>query len=232
MAVTIDRRGFFNKTGEGFYALTDPKDDSKPLINIGYLEEKGQIQTKWAIVEPDPVLVAVFQSEFSAFLTTVYKAGFNIAGDTTKFNLTDIMVEKGLIDFSTMQAGSSPEDWKDAFLQIFVLDVMALLGAVAYDVSKHIRTPNNPNPPERPKVWEVPQLDRTNMLDVIKFLGLWGILHHLYIERGLNWEEYKFCILSFFPDLEDRRAYINKITYVLRYNNVMLGFKQLQEIGL
>lgn len=219
-------KGVNEKTGAGFYAIFDPTNEFKDIHQIGYTTG-GRVLSKFFILEPNPVLVGAFNSQFGAFLTTVYKAGLNVAGESTRFDLTGLLVQNGLIDFASLQGGT-PATWKDPFKEIFALDFLVLCGIIEYDITPHLGKEGSP----RPAVSSFEIGDKTNMFDVIKYMGLWGFLHHLFIAKAMTWEEYRDCIFFFFPEAAERRKYLIRLNYVFRYYNLLIGPKQIQELKL
>jgi hypothetical protein len=58
----------------------------------------------------------------------------------------------------------------------------------------------------RPPLSEIPNGDPEDdqMLSVLKFMGLWGMLAKLYASRAITWEEYVECFDFFFGTDEER----------------------------
>lgn len=225
MGVTTEN-GISTKTGAGFYAIFNPQNEFKDIRSIGY-SKGGKVKSKFFILEPNPLLVGAFNSEFGAFLTTVYKAGLNVAGEETRFDLTALLLQNGLINYNSLQTGT-PEDWVDPFKEIFALDFLVLCGIIQYDISPHLGPSGTP----RPAVSSFELGDKQNMFDVIKFMGLSGFLHYLFIAKAMTWEEYRDCIFYFFPDSTERRNYITRLNYVLRFYNLLIGPGQMKELKL
>lgn len=190
----------------GYYAIY-LDDAARTIQHVGYTS--GEVSTINKIVVADPVLSLLFESEFSSFLTVMYRTGLDIFGTKSNLNLTEKMRRAGVLD---------------DFASIKVLDVMALLEAVQYDVSQHIKLPTMTQEeldaiPERPSVASVLATsagDDTLLIQAIKSLGLDGWLPYIYAERGISFD--KFCELwfYFYPTIEQRRRKFFETTPFLR----------------
>lgn len=201
----------------GYYATYDNGTPLKPLTGLGYFT--GTLHTKDSVIVPDSGLISVGINPFSAFLMSMYNAGLHIAGGgNVFFDLSQQMDEAGqLSDFESVQ----------------ILDFMSLLGAVLYDATIHIQTPTNPTPPARPPVATILAQspgDPALMLEVMKHLGLSGILKFLYGERGISFEQFCECWTFFYPTQELQEQHYETTINYLRTKGIMLTGAQSEAL--
>ena len=187
-------------------------DEVKPIVKMGYAN--GTLNTIRNVIIPNPTLTFVLNSSFSSFLMTMYNAGLHIAGKVDEKNR-----ENNLILTAVMQKAGVESD----FANVKVLDVMALMGAVNYDVTPHIpdgQGGETPRPSVASVVAQYPGNDSL-FIQTIKYLGLSGWIKYVYGERGMSFE--RFCELWFFfyPTLEERRAQYGAVNLYLRSKGII-----------
>lgn len=185
MAVTFSN-GIFTKTvsaGEsGFFACINPNNFNE-IQTAGYAATK--VRSKLPIVEAPASLILAMEGELPAFLMTLYNAGIPMDSEKPSLDLDAV------IEFNSLQ---------DDYTKVHPLDFAVLTGRKDYpQIENHIRTPENPNPPARPEMKDVPDGDPLDdqMLAVLKFLGISSYIHRLYASEAMNWDEYVECFTHF-----------------------------------
>ena len=210
----------YKTSDTGFWASYDPRNEKKPLRGIGY--NQATVRNRYPIVLTDALfLMAYGGKEFSAFLMTIYKAGLHISEEGVKdFNLHRDIVKAGNFDYSD----PDPANWKDSYGEMKPLDFMVLTGAIIYpEIMTHIPSAENPTPPARPEIYTLPKGDSNLMFMVIKHLGMWGVLQHLFLKGGITFQEFKTEIRRYLKTEEERRNYYgNVLNKFLVYNNYPL----------
>lgn len=212
MAVTPSGT-IYIKTNPGYWISYDAAVLTKPAVTGGYLQA-GEVLSPYPILDfdtsapglpgaIDSALLAAFSgNELAAFIYKAYQAQINVEQGKS-LNLHRDIVKAGLYNPPTA----------DPYAGIRPLDFMCLTGAkiLPEGIATYIPSPGGPPPPERPNLWQVenaPDEDRATMFSVIKFLGIWGLLKHLYIvQGGITWPEFVKCIHTWLPTYEERAAY-------------------------
>lgn len=203
----------YEKINPGYWISYDSAVLTKPALDGGYLAS-GTVLSRYPIVDLDPsapgaagiidsaLLAAFNNNELAAFIYKAYQAQINVE-QTLSIDLHTDIVRAGLYN----------PPLTDPYAGIRPLDFMCLTGAkiLPEGIATYIPSPGGPTPPTRPNLWEVENAaseDRATMFAVIKFLGLWGLLKHLYIvQGGITWAEFVKCIHTWLPHYEDRAAY-------------------------
>jgi hypothetical protein len=171
----------------------------------------------------------------AAFFYKIYAAGLFIGGSQS-VDLHRSIVSAGLYNPPLVLNGLTVLAGSDPYEGIRPLDFMALTGAkiVPEGIGAYIPSAANPTPPARPHLWEVADGDadgRKNMFDVIKFMGMWGLVKHLYIAKGgITWTEFLECMLAGMPDPSDRYAYFPVLrSFLIAKQQPTLSEKQRNE---
>lgn len=191
MAITQSGNRWIKTTGLGespFYAIVD-QNNFNEITSIGYA---NNVQSGKRIIEPDPGLVLSMESEFAAFMMTLYLSAIPMNSDKESLDMDEIINEYGLTA---------------EYSKVHTLDFAVLTGRKDYpEVEKHFRTAENPNPDPRPEMRTVPDgvEEDDQMLDVLKFLGLSGYIHFLYGNFAMSWEEYLECFEHFWKNNKAR----------------------------
>lgn len=194
MSVTKTGKIYTRSGPPEFWVAYNPKD--KCIKGMGH---GGKVSSKFIIVEPDPIFAAAGHNELSAFFLTIFYEGIRIDGPAGEFDANEILRRHNKVN---------------EYDGINVLDFMVSTGAKIYpEITTHMLPGADP----RPNVWDVPDNDNEFMINVIKHLGIRGMIKSIYVNNGFTFDEL-FGLVDFFfnAGTKPRRNYVFKLDEAAR----------------
>lgn len=243
MSVTqslVDGNPLWKRSGAAdFYAVFDHTQAHKPLVQICYNDN-----TVWSglyILEPDYTHPKIglypdpetnpvdpnleIRNKLESFLLHLYGAGVFIADTEIFYDLDSDIMSAGI--------GSMYET-------VNVLDFMVLTGAKRQHYKlpdgtiKDLTTLGPGDDDIRTFLTDVENEDWQLMNDIIKHIGLKGLVPYLYASRGIDFATFAELILFFYPDTPTRKAYFaTTLDPFLKSKRVPIFTQsQLQTLGI
>lgn len=175
-----------------YYCVFDPA-NLRRVRMFGYLRE-GAISSTYLLASnamPSPLSDAVTadpKRELEMFLKYIYAAGVQLSSD-----------QQFTLDADMQAAGISSH-----YSRINLVDWFSLTKAKVLDLTKY------PDGQPRPSLTELPDGDRSNMFDIIRSLGMVGLLPHLLVPGGITFAEFNREMRHFLPDRDARLAFMTE----------------------
>ena len=189
-------------TVKGFFAICDFTKSHKPIVNIGYRSTKSVIYTNDTLITADLLLIQVVESI------------------KTEFDAFLVTLYRAGVSISNQ---NKYFDLTSEMLEAGLIDYSTF---TSLDPSKVVDAFADVDPSD----FETMLGDKSTIIDVLKHLGLSGLLHHLYAAGKLTFQEYKECVYFFYPDKEERAQYYENINPALRSRRIMLSGTEEKEI--